>query len=78
MTGKDTNSRTFTIIRAFLPNQKMWVFRWVFSVLLPKVYGNELLKQVQVFITDGDPQETQQLDNGIDLFFPQAKIIRCG
>jgi len=78
MTGKDTNSRTFTIIRAFLPNQKMWVFRWVFSVLLPKVYGNELLKQVQVFITDGDPQETQQLDNGLDLFFPKAKRIRCG
>ena len=25
--GKNTNSRTFTILRVFLPNQQMWTFR---------------------------------------------------
>ena len=40
MTGKDTSSKTFTILRVYLPNQQMWVFRWVFNVLLPEMYGN--------------------------------------
>ena len=76
--GKDTSSRTFTLVRAFLPNQQMWIFRWVFCILLPKMYGHRILSQIQVVITDGDSQETTQLDNAIDLFFPQAKRVRCG
>ena len=76
--GKDTSSNTFTILRVFLPNQQMWTFRWVFCVLFPQIYDNHILSKIQVFITDGDSQETSQLDNAIDSFFPQAKRIRCG
>ena len=76
--GKDTSSRTFTLVRVFLPNQQMWIFRWVFCILLPKMYGRRILSQIQVIITDGDSQETAQVDNAIDIFFPQAKRVRCG
>ena len=78
MSGKDSHSRVFTFLRAFLPNQQMWVFRWVFCVLLPKMYGKRLLSKVQVVITDGDSQEFSQLDNAIKSFFPQVKRVRCG
>jgi len=78
MNGKDTNSRTFTILRVFLPNQQMWTFRWVFCVLLPKIYGNHILSKIKVVITDGDSQETNQMGNAIDQYFPQARRVRCG
>ena len=55
--GKDSNGKMFTFLRAFLPNEKGWVFRWVFSVVLPKLFGNTILKCIQVIITDGDAQE---------------------
>ena len=78
MAGKDTSSRLFPIIRAFLPNQQMWTFRWVFSVLLPRAYSKRILSKVQIIITDGDSQETNQLDNALSLYFPQARRVQCG
>ena len=75
LVGKDTCSKTFTILRVLLPNQQLWVFRWVFCVLLPKVYSNDLLSQIKIIVTDGDAQESSQIDNAIDLFFPQVKWV---
>ena len=42
----------------------------IFCVLLPKVYSNDLLSQIKIIVTDGDAQESSQIDNVIDLFFP--------
>ena len=78
LVGKDTNGKTFTILRAYLPNQQAWVFRWLFCLLLPQVYGNHILDLVNLIVTDGDAQETSQLDSAIDQFFPNAKRARCG
>ena len=68
LVGKDTCSKTFTILRVLLPNQQLWVFRWIFCVLLPKVYSNDLLFQIKTIVTDGDAQESSQIDNAIDFF----------
>ena len=76
--GKDTCNKTFTILRVLLPNQQLWVFRWFFCVLFPKVYSNDLLSQIKIIVTDGDAQESSQIDNSIDLFFLQVKQVRCG
>ena len=35
LVGRDTNGKAFTLLRVYLPNQQLWVFRWVFCVLLP-------------------------------------------
>ena len=40
-----------------------------FCLLLPKVYSNDLLSQIKIIVTDGDAQESSQIDNTIDLFF---------
>ena len=72
MAGKDSNGKMFTFLRAFLPNEKGWVFRWVFSIVFPQLFGNIILKLIQVIITDGDSQEYNQLDNVISEFMPHA------
>ena len=69
LVGKETCSKTFKILRVLLPNQQLWVFRWIFCVLLPKVYSNDLLSQIKIIVTDGDAQESSKIDNAIDLFF---------
>lgn len=76
--GKDSNSKTFTILRALLPNQQKWIFRWVFCSLLPSLYDKDVLSRIRLFITDGDAQEIDQLNDAIDTFFPQVLRMRCG
>ena len=77
MVGKDTNSKTFTLLRVHLPNQTNWTFRWVFCQLLPSIYDHDTLSMIHVIIKDGNSQEINQLDAAIDEFFPQAKRVRC-
>jgi SWIM zinc finger len=65
------------VLRAFLPNNQAWVFKWLFQTVFPTLLGMSALAQTVEFITDGDSQETSQLDNAIEKFFPQAIRVRC-
>ena len=42
ITGKTCIGAMFTILRAYLPNERSWVFRWVFSTVLPKLFPRYL------------------------------------
>ena len=67
-TGKASNGKMFT----FLPNQQEWVFRWIFSVVFPNMFHKQVLENVQVIISDGDPQEFTQIDACRKTVFPNA------
>jgi len=77
-TAKDSNGKTFTFFRAFLPNQKQWVFRWIFSSVFMKFFGESILSRVQVIVSDECQQEFSQIDIAIKNGFPQALRVRCG
>ena len=77
VTGRDGLGNQFTVLRSFIPNNQAWVFKWLFQTVFPTLLGKDVLTNIVVFVTDGDSQETSQLDNAIDVFFPQAKRIRC-
>jgi hypothetical protein len=76
-TGRDANGNMFTILRAFLPNQCAWVFRWLFQSVFPRFFQANLLNQIVMVVTDGDSQETSQLDLAMKQFFPRAIRGRC-
>ena len=78
MNGKDSNGKMFTVLRAFLPNEKAWVFRWLFSYIVPKMFGSTVINQIKVVITDGDSEEYEQLDMAIDEYMPCVFRQRCG
>ena len=78
VTGRTTAGTMYTLMRAFLPNEKTWIFRWLFSIVLPNSFKKETLKRVRVMITDGDSQEYQQLDVAIREHISQAYRVRCG
>lgn len=77
-TGHDSNGKIFTILRAFLLNEWAWVFRWLFQTMFPLLLGSDYMLRVKVIITDGDSQETSQLDIAISLHFPKVLRVRCG
>ena len=78
MCGKTTHGKMFTIMRVFLLHEKTWIFRWLFCIVLPRLFGKPTVDQIKVIISDGDSQEIQQLDNAISLFLPKVIRVRCG
>jgi hypothetical protein len=78
MTVIDQNGKSFIIFRALLPNERAWTFQWIFQDVLPNMLGEEYLREINVIITDGDSQETTQLDIAIASFFPNVMRLRCG
>jgi len=39
-----------------LPNQRMWMFHWIFQTVIPALLGQDI-KHTKMIITDGDSQE---------------------
>ena len=56
----------------FLPNEQAWIFRWVISVVLPRMFNKSVLAQVKMILSDRDSQEITQIDNTIRMFFPKV------
>ena len=78
MGGKDSNGKMFIFLRAYLPHEKGWIFRWLFSIVLPKMFSKPILSRCRIVISDGDLQEYSQIDNAISKYFPQLIRVRCG
>ncbi len=77
-TAQTSSGKVFTWLRVFLPNKSAGCFRWIFSCVLPKLIGNEILQNIRLAVTDGDSQETSQLDAAIRSHFPRVVRVRCG
>ena len=75
---RDTHGKMFIIFSAFLPNERAWVFCWIFSLVIPTLFPSYVLFQVKAIITDGCPQEFTQIDYASKTFFKNALRIRCG
>ena len=74
----DFNDREMNILRVFMPNQQSWMFRWIFSVVFPRLIPKQILHKIKIVIMDGDPQEYGQIDNTIETVIPNARRTRCG
>ena len=77
MTGCDGDGKMYTFLRAFLPNQRAWGFRWVFSHVLMTMFPRETLAKIQIIISDGDAQEYHQIDNLINQYLGNIVRVRC-
>ena len=59
---RDEAFKMHIVIRAFIPNERAWLFRWIFQYGIPTLMGADACKRVKLIVTDGDSQETSQLD----------------
>ena len=72
MADKDSFGKIFIIMNAFLPNERSWIFRWIFSVVLPKLVDRTVLSRIRLIISDGDAQEFTIIDSAVNIFFTQV------
>ena len=77
-TAMTSSGKAFTWLRAFLPNKTAACFRWVFRCVMPLLIGNKILQKIKLVITDGDSQETTQLDFAISEKLTGLFRVRCG
>jgi len=75
--AKDSNGKMFVVLRAFLPNERAWSYRWLFQTAVPLLLGADHLANVRALVSDGDSQEIVQLNGALDKFFPNAQRLRC-
>jgi hypothetical protein len=62
----------FIVLWAFLPNEQSWSYKWFFHTVVPALLGKDVLKRIKSIVTNGNSQEIGQLDDAINLFFPNA------
>jgi MULE transposase domain len=74
---KDGIGQVQVVIRAYVPNERAWLFQWLFNKAIPSVVGQETCKSVCLVITDGDSTETSQLDYALETVFSSAMRRRC-
>ena len=77
VTTKASRGKMVTILNAFLPSEQAWAYQWLFGSVFPLILGREMLKRIQLVITDGDAQETSQLDLAMQDYFPNCRRQRC-
>lgn len=75
--AKDSNGKVFIFLRVFMPNQQAWMFRWILSVVFPRLIPKHIHSKIKIIISDGDPQEYLQIDNAIQVYFPSLTRVRC-
>ena len=74
---RDSQAKYIPILKIFLPNQKRWIFRWVFQNAIPSLLGKESLNKVQIMISDGDTDMYSQFDNAREQYYPNSWRLLC-
>ena len=73
----DQNMNIFSPIRAFLPSECQWVFRWLLETAVPALLPREALERVQIFMTDGDSKIYNAFNAVRDQLYPNAIHVLC-
>jgi hypothetical protein len=80
VTGRDVLGNQFTALRAFLPNNQAWVFKWLFRTVFPTLLGMDALVHTVVFITDGRvciPKLLCRREQNLLPVCPSLKVEQC-
>ena len=78
ISGRDSYGKMFIILRAILPNERAWIFQWMFTIVMPTLFPSYILSKVKIIISDGCSQEFMQIDITKVYLFKNAFCIRCG
>ena len=74
---KDSFANTKVILRMWIPNERVWVFKFILNEVFPKMFGNPYCRRIQGIVSDGDIHLTKTIDNAIKTTFPNATRVPC-
>ena len=78
--GKDGNNKIFPCFHCFMPNSSVEQFHWVYDNAFPMIVGYEAVKDNQVFITDGERNMYETVQNLSEMTtspWHNTKLLRC-
>lgn len=79
MTGRRASTgKMFHILHAFLPHECGWIFDWILQEVMTSLFKKETLLKTKIIFSDGDSQEIDAIEDGIELIFKNAIRGRCG
>jgi hypothetical protein len=74
----NSNNKNIPTWNAYLPSGANWVFKWLFLTCMPALFPAKSLAQVQIVLTDEDPQCYHNLEAAIHRgILPNAKVRLC-
>ena len=68
----DADMKSFTPLRAFMPSECSWVFRWIWETAIPTLLGRQNLTRVQLVLSDGDAKIYEQFNQVQKELYPNA------
>ena len=74
---KDSDGNVMVMVRCFAPNERSWLFHWLFQEVRPVLLGTQKVQLVELVMTDGDFQEMTQVDYTIATYFVNAVCSHC-
>jgi hypothetical protein len=77
VTSKDSFGHMFFVLRAFLPSEQSWAYKWLFQTVFPALIGKDVLNKINIVVTDGDSQEITQLESAVSKYCPNVYRLRC-
>jgi len=78
MTGcLDSDCKVFCPIRAFLPSECKWVFRWLWAEAIPSLLGSENCQRIHLVLSDGDAKIYEPFGQLKEKFYPNAQHGLC-
>ena len=78
--GKDGNNRIFPCFHCYMPNSTVEQFHWVYDHAFPMVVGRKAIETNEVFITDGERNMYETVQNLADMTtspWHGTKVFRC-
>jgi len=76
ISGRDAEGKLFVALRAFLPSECRWVFQYIWSFVVPKLFG-DAIKRNQVLLTDGDANIYEPFCQLRESLYPNSNHYLC-
>ena len=70
---KDGDNKAFHACHAFIPNQRRWLFSLIFRKCVPKLWGQDIVQQNILAMTDGDIDMIISLQDAIKMVSGQTQ-----
>jgi len=77
LTVRDRHGNTYVVAWFWIPNQRKWMFRYIFLEAIPKLFGISFCQKVRAIVSDGDPQLVSCIESAIEIHYRKAIHIDC-
>ncbi len=78
-TGQDGNGKLFSALHCYMPNAQQSSFQWIYEIAIPHLWGSQIVKKVNVVITDGERNLYSPIENAANTSsdWNGCKVYRC-